>query len=336
MKINFCTLYNSDYSAKGLAMYYSLVEHCSDFHLYIFAFDDMLVEALRKMNLEHVTVVTLKEFEDEELLRIKPTRTKGEYCWTCSSSIILYCLEHYGLDNCTYIDADLYFYSNPSVLLEEMGDNDVQITEHRYTKKYDQSKDCGKYCVQFVTFKNTPNGLKILKWWRNACIDWCYNRKEDGKFGDQKYLDDWTERFEGVHVLQHLGGGVAPWNMQQYTFEEKFGGIVGRENATCKEFQLVFFHFHDILSRKIGNLRELTTPSKYYMTRSAIHCIYDGYVAVLKQCYYKMKEMNHGIDGLATKPYTSYWNMFRKTWKRMVKYRNFDSYYWREHEVLSE
>ena len=71
----------------------------------------------------------------------------------------------------------------------------------------------------------------MLNWWRESCNAWCYARLEDGKFGDQKYLDDWTIRFEGVHVLENLGGGVAPWNIQQYKFEEK-------------PFELVFYHFH--------------------------------------------------------------------------------------------
>ena len=33
-------------------------------------------------------------------------------------------------------------------------------------------------------------GLKALKWWRDRCLEWCYARIEDGKFGDQFYIED--------------------------------------------------------------------------------------------------------------------------------------------------
>ncbi len=303
--IHFCTLYNSNYAAKGLAMYYSLVRHCPSFHLYVFAFDDKLVAALNKMQLEHMTVISLKEFEDEQLLAIKPTRTAGEYCWTCSGSTILYCLEHFNIDSCTYIDADLFFFSDPSVLIAEMGaDDDVLITAHRYTPAYDQTATSGKYCVQFMTFKNTENGLHVLRWWRNACLEWCYNRMEDGKFGDQKYLDDWTTRFKGIHELQHLGGGVAPWNMQQYVFRNESGQIWGTDTATQKEFPVVFFHFHALDCFKKGCLREfvVTLVDVYDLSRNVRDVLYNCYLPLLKRSYRDMRRIDKSIDGLATKP----------------------------------
>ena len=242
----FCTLFDSYYLNRGLALHQSMIQNCGPFHLYIFAFDDKSLTILRESKLEHATVISLAEFENADLLRIKPTRTKGEYCWTCTPSTIAYCIEKYNLPHCTYIDADLYFYADPSELLAEMEDKSVLITEHRYTKEYDQSAESGIYCVQFVTFRNDARGMKVLHWWLERCIEWCYNRFEDGKFGDQKYLDDWTTRFEGVHVLQHLGGGVAPWNVQQYDLHKREGSWFVTDKKSHSTFRLIFFHFHHL------------------------------------------------------------------------------------------
>ncbi len=241
---NFCTLFDSNYLSRGLTLYRSLEQVCDSFHLYIFAFDDKCLNVLKKIQLKNATVISLEEFEDTELLRVKPTRTRAEYCWTSSSSTILYVLEKYKVNMCTYLDADMMFFESPKVLFDEMGDNSIVITEHRYSPRYNKEALSGKYCVQFITFKNDMPGLKALRWWRDRCIEWCYARFEDGKFGDQKYLDDWTTRFEGVHELQHLGGGMAAWNVQQYDIFEKNGKLYGKEIIFGSEFPVIFYHFH--------------------------------------------------------------------------------------------
>ena len=242
--LNFCTLFNKNYFTRGMALYESLNANTKEFHLYVFAFDDITFETLTKLQLPNLTPISLKEFEDEELQKIKPTRTAGEYCWTCTSSTILFSIQKFNLSHCTYLDADLYFFSDPSVLIEEAKDKSVIITEHRYSPVYDQSKISGTYCVQFMYFKNDTNGMKVLQWWRDKCIEWCHSWVEPGKFGDQFYLEDWTTRFEGVHVLQHLGGGLAPWNVQQYKFKQENGNLLGTQLKDGKRFEAVFFHFH--------------------------------------------------------------------------------------------
>ncbi len=241
---NFCTLFDSNYSSRGLTLYRSLERVCHDFHLYIFAFDDRSYSVLQKLDLQYATIISLKEFEDAELLRVKPTRSRVEYCWTSTSSTILYILEKYRVDMCTYLDADMMFFESPKVLFDEMGNDSVMITEHRYSPRYNKEALSGKYCVQFVSFKNDERGLAVLRWWRDRCIEWCYARFEDGKFGDQKYLDDWTSRFNGIHELQHRGGGMAAWNVQQYDVFEKNGRLFGREKNNEQEFPVIFYHFH--------------------------------------------------------------------------------------------
>lgn len=293
MKLNFCTLFNSSYLSRGLLMYQSLERQCENFHLYVFAFDDTCYEFFKKENYPKLTVVSLKEFEDKDLLRIKPGRSAGEYCWTCASSTILYSIETYKLDNCTYIDADMYFYSDPTILIEEMGNSSVLITEHRFTPEYKESEIYGKYCVQFVTFKNDAKGMEVLRWWRNACIDWCYGRIEDGKFGDQKYLDDWTTRFKGVHELQHLGGGIAPWNLQQYSFVNNNGKITGMEKRSGKKFNAVFFHYHGL--RFYNNGVVSLTGNDYEMTDDARALFYFPYVKELLEV---KKQLNNKLPGV--------------------------------------
>jgi hypothetical protein len=284
----FCTLFNSAYLSRGLAMYFSLVEQCADFHLYVFAFDDHCYETLQNLELKHVTVVSLREFESAELLAVKADRTAGEYCWTCTSSTIWYCIHTYSLDHCTYIDADLLFFADPKVLTDEMGEKSVLITEHRYSAEHDQSALSGIYCVQFITFKNTPAGLQALDWWRKACLAWCYRRFEDGKFGDQKYLDDWTTRFEGVHVLKHLGGGVAPWNNQEYAYQKK-------ENQVCvktasEEQPLVFYHFHDF-RYCIDRVFRLTAE-QYTLKKEVIDLVYRPYARALAAAEKKVRMLD--------------------------------------------
>lgn len=246
MIYNFCTLFDRNYFYKGLAMYNSLAANCpEEFTLWILCMDDLTYELLKKMNLCGIKLVSLKEFESPELLKIKSERGVAEYSWTCASNFIWFLSQsHPELEMITYLDADLYFFDDPKILIDELGDNDVMITEHRYTKKYDQAALSGKYCVQFMVFRCNPNGLKILDWWRSACLDWCFGHLDKGRFGDQKYLDDWTTRFEKVHELQHLGGGVAPWNVQQYDFFINNDKVFGRIKKDKNTWPLIFYHFH--------------------------------------------------------------------------------------------
>ncbi len=283
--MNYCTLFNSQYLSRGLALYYSLLKTTKQFHLYIFAFDDEVYKILQLMNLQHVTLISLQELETPELINVKSNRTVAEYCWTCTSSTILHCLQKFNLPDVCYLDADLYFWNDPSVLIMEAVDHSILLTEHRYTKEYDNSALSGKYCVQFMYFKNDKDALDALYWWKAACLDWCYNRVEDGKFGDQKYLDDWTTRFKRVKVLTHLGGGVAPWNVQQYDLlPPKTKNLLLKEKTTGHIFDLVFYHFHGL--KFINNKIDF---GGYRLSKDIMARLYDPYVHELLKVEHKLK-----------------------------------------------
>lgn len=279
MVFNYCTLFDSFYLSRGLCLYYSLKATTPNFKLFVFPFDVQADKLLRDLDLPEVVVVSQAEFETPELLQIKLERSKGEYCWTCTPVIIDFCIRNFNLSQCTYLDADLFFFSSANKLIDEMGTSSVLITDHRYTPKYDQSKTSGKYCVQFMTFKNDNRGMTALRWWKDRCLEWCYDRIENGKFGDQKYLDDWPNRFEGVYELQHEGGGLAPWNIQQYQVasNNKLLSIKSRVNATG--WPVVFYHFHAL--RFLTN--DKVDLGTYALSSNVINLIYRPYLHILAE-----------------------------------------------------
>lgn len=246
--LNYCTYFDSHYLSRGLAMIRSLRMADPTCRIFVLCLDEACCRILQGMRLAGVILVRLAEFEDPELLQAKKNRTLVEYYWTCTPSWILYCLRHFNLDRCTYVDADVFFFSNPQPLVEESGNNSALITEHRFSPAYAEYAVNGIYNVQFMTFRADPRGWEILEWWRSACNQWCYYRLEDGKLGDQKYLDDWPQRFAGVHVLRHPGGAIGPWNVQQYEFQAQDPlnpnlRAVLRKSGT--EFPVIFYHFHN-------------------------------------------------------------------------------------------
>lgn len=328
--LHFCTLFDANYLARGLVTYESLMATTEgSAHLYVFAFDDLCLTTLKTMNLPNLTVISLAEFEDEALLRIKPTRSRGEYCWTCTSSTIGYCIKEFDLPHCIYIDADMVFYQNPKVLLDEMPPSaNVLITEHRYTPQYDKSTLSGKYCVQFMYFDNSENGQKILNWWRDRCLEWCYNRHEDGKFGDQKYLDDWLTRFEGVHSLQHLGGGLAPWNVQQFDFQVIKNKILGTLKAKKSvdtegsNFEAVFFHFHGV---KLYEQEKIIFAPKMYLLNDAVKRIfYAPYLQKLKNAQAQLGTLDARFNRLGILSTADYQADKRRGWFAFFKTNYFN------------
>lgn len=302
--INFCTLFDSNYLTRGLAMYRSLVATCPDFHLYVYAFDDLSRDILLQMALPQLTVISLEDFETASLLAVKPTRSRGEYCWTCTSHTIADCLKRFNLPEVTYLDSDLYFFADPSILLKEfkLSGASILLTEHRYTPAYERSKTAGIYCVQFITFKADEQGMAALEWWQQRCIEWCFAREEDGKFGDQKYLDDWTTRFHGVHVLQYLGW-AAPWNIQLYGVKETCGGLL--INGT----PLVFYHFHDYKFYEDGG----HYLGNYPLGNQVVDLIYRKYVKGVRdakeavQSYFP--DFNAGCSVRKRKFTKPFWNL---------------------------
>ncbi|MBK9097592.1 MAG: glycosyl transferase [bacterium] len=269
----FCTIFDLSYYSKGLALYYSLEKVC-DFRLFIFTPDEKCFDLLMKKKLSKAIVVRLSEIEDEELKQIKMDRDVAEYFWTIKASCINFLFRKYDLDLVTYIDADIFFYTSPDPIFEEMGNNSVLITPHNFSPQYKNELKNGIYNAGFISYRNNEAGLSALNWWNDRCREWCYKKKENGKFGDQMYLNE-LSTFEGVDTLKHKGA-LANWNVQQFDYQINNGKVTG---ITKKGdlFDVIFFHFHYL---KFLNSFEVELGRKYISSK-VFDIFYKPYIKYL-------------------------------------------------------
>lgn len=283
---HYVTLFDSLFLPQGLALHMSMERHVKDYTLWILCVDDEAHAVLSKLGLQNVRLLQLSQLVTQELLRIKPTRTKGEYCWTLTPFAPRFVFEaDSAVTRVTYLDADIWFRKHPAPIFREFeaSGQHVLITDHAYAPEYDQSATSGQYCVQFMTFTR-EGGETIRKWWEERCIEWCFARIENGKFGDQKYLDDWPERFPNqVHVLLNKELLLAPWNATRFPY----GG------AVC-------WHFHSLRivtgsSNNVNN-KYLIDYADYPLPIVTLRNVYDEYLKDLRVSLTKILHANGAIS----------------------------------------
>lgn len=249
---SYCTLFDKNYLDRGMVLLESIRNYSMDFRIYILPMDDMCYEVLQALQIPNVILIKMAEFETQELLEVKKTRSRGEYCWTCTASLIYFVLTMYEEEYCTYLDADMCFYDDPDQLVDEMiqSGKSVQIIEHRFRNGFAgkmQEELSGRFCVEFNTFRNDENGKKVLDDWRRQTIEKCAFSGDGRHFGDQMYLEYWMEKYDCINILQNAGAGLAPWNINRYSLSKDKDGEIW---VTCDEgkepVRIVFFHYHDL------------------------------------------------------------------------------------------
>ena len=268
---HFVTLFNSLFLPQGLALHMSMERHVHAYVLWILCVDEETYDVLGRLDLPNVRRLKLSDLETPELLDVKPGRTISEYCWTLTPFAPRFVFEaDSSVERVTYIDADLWFRKHPKPIFDEFeaSSKHVLITDHAYAPEYDQSATAGQYCVQFVTFTRS-GGEHVRKWWEERCIEWCFARVENGKFGDQKYLDDWPDRFgDLVHVLQNKELVLAPWNASRFPYG----------NSIC-------WHFHHFRILSKNNIPTYFDYGPYFLPRCVRSYVYSSYVSDLMHIY---------------------------------------------------
>lgn len=254
----------------------SLKKYCQGAVVFVLCLDELASDVLNSLQIDGCICVPISLVESDVVLAAKANRNIAEYCWTLSSYFTAWLMEnHSEVDLITYLDADLMFFSSPEALFDEMKDASIGIMEHRFIPRLKQLESKGRFCVEWVSFRRDAQGLACLYRWRDQCLEWCYDRLEDGRMGDQKYLDAWPQDFSRTHILMHLGAGVAPWNYSNYTYRQNSKGQIRVDDVP-----LIFFHFHQFQLIDDGSFYRI---SPYYAVEASVpEVIYGPYESAMR------------------------------------------------------
>ena len=267
---HYVTLFNSLFLPQGIALHFSMERRIRDYVLWVLCVDQETFKVLSRLALPNVRLLNLDELETKELQEVKHSRTIGEYCWTLTPFAPRFVFDaDQTVERVTYLDADLWFRKHPKPIFEELDHSgkDVLIIEHAYAPEYDQSETSGRFCVQFMPFTR-EGGEVVRKWWEERCIEWCFARVELNKFGDQKYLDDWPDRFpDKVYILKDKEKALAPWNATRFPYSNS-----------------VFYHFHGL---RLLSKSEVTIGG-YFVPECVLRNVYKPYLGDLRQAVQRL------------------------------------------------
>jgi hypothetical protein len=276
---NICTVSDSNYLTKGLALYESLKHNTENIVLHYLCVDESAYNKLKQFESNSLKVYSVNDYinNDSALLDLKKQDYRY-FCWALASYFTNKLVKEF--DSITYIDADIYFHLSFDYVLNEIADREIGLFRHRQFP-LSANRPEGLYNVGVVYFKNTDIGSGLCSWWAESVLHKRHN--EYATCGDQKYLEYFAEVCpkDLIYIDENIGHG-APWQWQLYEFIDKDKIKWGEQVQN-----LVFTHFSQFVdngdSYTPSTMHHIYTPIQLYFDLPALKQIYDEYYNKLKE-----------------------------------------------------
>jgi hypothetical protein len=270
-----CTLFNQAYLPQGIALYRSLERTAkSGFLLYVLCMDRQTADVLARFDFDRLKIIQLDEIEDDAMKSFKAKRSVGEYCFSCTTPLLLHVLDKTDPGTVvTYVDADIAFISDPAAIAQELGSGSIYIHEHGFSPRYaNLEAAAGRFNVGVSCFRNDAEGRACLELWKSQCFEECVMDFASGKCGDQNYLNEWPDLYPALVVSTHPGVGLGPWNIETREITRTSSGILVDGRAA------IFFHYHSLrVLRPERGIRATWISGWFEIPKAALEAFYLPY-----------------------------------------------------------
>lgn len=244
--MHFYTSINNNYLPKARVLAKSLKKYCPHSKFSIVLADDVPENIdISKEYFDEIICIEDLGIPVKNLNLWVYMHTVVELCTAIKGQALVKFLED-GSDKVVYLDPDIAVFDDLSDLENLLDQYDVVVTPHQTipeTEKQDviNNEICslkhGIYNFGFYAVKNSENGLKYARWWRDRLVDFCYDDIPNGLFTDQRWGDLAPAMFDGVYIWKDPGCNVSTWNLTKRNIIKK------SEIYYVNGSKLKFYHF---------------------------------------------------------------------------------------------
>ena len=286
----YCSTFDSNYLARAIVLYDSIINKNQNALFAFCCIDDESACLLQALALPRSIVVPIQIYAPKELLALKSIRPYGEFCWTLKPVAQRYLLDIFPYSEWViYVDADMMCFGNPDFCLPSINYH-YSITPHRFHKDHAMFEDAvGKYNAGYVAARNSLNGKAIIDYWMEKCIESCSANPSENIYGDQKYLNQFSNQVDGIYICDARGVNAAPWNIMNYQL------IIYKNKVQIDGDQLLLYHFQGFRVFENG-IASLYT-GKWIIPNNIIINIYTPYIEALMLAYKKIKTVDPKFSG---------------------------------------
>lgn len=291
----YCTYFDSHYLAQGIVMLRSLRRFDPRAAIRVLALDESCERVLRDVFQSSIRVTGMGELHSQkpQLGALRESRTAWAYYATHKPAFVRFVLESAPRPtSVTFVDADMLFFADPAPAYEELGAAAIGLSPHRFPPAAQGLAIYGIYNAGWVYWRAGAEAEQCLADWERECMACCDPEAQpDGRFMNQGYLNAWPNRYPHVHILNHPGVNLAPWNIDGHLLKRNWAklSVDGRP--------LVCYHFSGLLRGESGSWY-----SAYPLPRQsdiARKTIYDPYLDAVESEGRRLSK-SHGLEGIGS------------------------------------
>jgi hypothetical protein len=171
-----------------------------------------------------------------------------EACTAVKGPFMELLLQQSDVEKVFYLDPDIALLAPLTPLVDMLDTSSILLTPHQLEpdevfQAIIDNEICslahGTYNLGFVAVANSDDGPRFASWWAKRLLQFCFDKKDQGLFVDQKWCDLAPGFFDGVRIVRDPGYNVASWNLSQ----RRLGVSKSGEFTVNEAYRLRFFHF---------------------------------------------------------------------------------------------